>query len=431
MSIWAPLRVFWRSFSSDATLPHGFKATGVSCGIKKKAGKLDLAVVCSAAPCAAAGVFTTNQFRAAPVLVSQQQLAKHANSIHGVLINAGRANACTGDQGIADANRSIEIMSRLGVPNALVMSTGVIGPFLEMNKIEKGAQAAVAQLSDSLASWKSASEAIMTTDTFPKLLHRSFSFPESQRAARRFNMAGFCKGAGMIHPNMATMLALIATDAKVSPAALSTALRYAAQRSFNAISIDGDTSTNDTFTVLANGQHPSLKDDAPLTEQSDDFVFFRDALTSFAGELARLIVRDGEGATKFIAITVKEAKSEADAHRIASSIAKSPLVKTAMYGKDANWGRILCAAGYAGIPLQPEKVNLWFLDLEHSSDELKGMQLVKSGQPLPLDEDAAKKLLSKRDIGIVLRLGLGQASATYWTCDFSEDYIKINADYRS
>jgi glutamate N-acetyltransferase/amino-acid N-acetyltransferase len=301
-----------------------------------------------------------------------------------------------------------------------------------MDKIKAGIRDSYALLDSAPASWDNASRAIMTTDTVPKLFSRTFAVPTAvgSRELTACTIAGMVKGAGMIHPNMATMLGVMVTDASISPAALEAAIRYASDRSFNCISIDGDTSTNDTVAVLANGrafkQHRAgayVIDDT----KSDLYVAFRDALTASAGELAQRLVRDGEGATKFITITVKGARTFQEARHVASSIATSSLVKTAMFGQDANWGRILCAVGYSGADINPDSVNLFF-DGKTSADSL---QLVKNGRPHDTDEARASALLRETEINVRVELGLGDESATVWTCDFSIDYVKINADYRS
>lgn len=452
----------------DAAAPAtGFEATGVRCGIKKKPLVSDFCLIRSSTPCAAAGVFTTNQFCAAPVHVSKSVLASHASSVHGVVINAGCANACTGEQGMRDAEEMVRLASGVAsTPNALVMSTGVIGPFLPMEKIRAGFDAAVTTLpaakENPVEGWTNAALAVMTTDTHHKVLHRSFELDN-----KKFTFSGICKGAGMIHPNMATMLAVVATDLSVAPSALQAALSYAADRSFNSISIDGDTSTNDSLVVLANGQAPAWKqqgaagkkDQYGITGPSDpQFPAFQSILTAYLIELAHKIVRDGEGATKFVTVTVTSARSYKEAKTIANSIATSMLVKTALFGQDANWGRILCATGYAGVPIDANKVNLYIrptkdvhappAEAAHSAHgsmpptaltdgaasaagRLGPLHLVKGGQPFQCDEAHASALFRERDITLHVDLGLGAEDATVWTCDLSNEYVNINADYRS
>jgi glutamate N-acetyltransferase/amino-acid N-acetyltransferase len=326
------------------------------------------------------------------------------------------------------------------------MSTGVIGQPLKMDKIQNGISLLTGPngMSGDHEGWLKAAVGIMTTDTFPKL--RSKEFKTSNGATYR--MAGWCKGAGMIHPNMATMLSAVYTDAPVSSVCLDKALKHSVERSFNAISVDGDTSTNDTLVVLANGAAEGVK---PISDvNSQEYKDFEANLTSFASELAQLIVRDGEGATKFVDIRVEVkylivlfhdhlpcnltsyvclmpvqgARSFEEAKEIASTISKSPLVKTAIYGKDANWGRIVCAVGYSGIPIEPSKVNLHF---ETGDGSIK-LHLFKNGAPFDVNEDVAAKILAGEDIVIRVNLGLGKESAQMFTCDFSHEYISINAD---
>ncbi|KAL2916381.1 Arginine biosynthesis bifunctional protein ArgJ, mitochondrial [Polyrhizophydium stewartii] len=421
-----------RFVPSTGTFPAGFVAGATATGVKKSGAK-DLALVASPAhPCTVAAVFTTNRFCAAPVQVSRCVLAAtHGTGLRAVLVNSGCANACTGQRGLDDAWRLARLVDEsLGGPpqaaappdaaGTLVMSTGVIGQPLQMDKIERGVRSLVGHTGASLASWLAVAEGIMTTDTFPKLLSREFRAP----SGATYRMAGWSKGAGMIHPNMATLLSAVFTDASVSKPVLDAAVKFAADRSFNAISIDGDTSTNDTFAVVANGAS-----DAPLIDATigPDFDAFRDNLTAFAADLAKLIVRDGEGATKFVEIHVKGARSFAEAKTVASTIATSPLVKTAIYGKDANWGRIVCAVGYSGVDVDPSKVNLHFATLSGTYSQ----HLFKDGAPFDVSEETAAKILEEEDILITVDLGLGSEDARMYTCDFSHEYVSINADYRS
>ncbi|KAJ1550494.1 hypothetical protein HK405_000468, partial [Cladochytrium tenue] len=343
--------------------PLGFRAGAVHAGLKKRAGALDLALFASDPPCAAAAVFTKNAFAAAPVQVDRKILAANgAGRIRGLVVNSGCANACTGEAGLADAWATAAFVDRLlgagsgseATPASLVMSTGVIGQPLKMAALRSGLDQLAPRLGATHEAWLAAAEGVMTTDTFPKL--RSREFPALPSSSSSYRMAGFCKGAGMIHPNMATMLAAVFTDAAVSRECLQLALAHAAARSFNAVSVDGDTSTNDSFAVFANGAASggAVVDDPA----SPAFRRFRDDLTEFAVDLAKLIVRDGEGATKFITVRVEGAKTTEEARTVASAIARSPLVKTAVYGRDANWGRIVCAVGYSGAEVDPSRVNL-------------------------------------------------------------------------
>lgn len=393
---------------------RGFHFAGVACGLKPQTAAyggraLDLALVVSDGPCAAAGVFTQNRFPAAPVLYDRQALQANPAAMRAVVINAGNANACTGEQGLADAAAMAALAeTALGLPAgcALVMSTGVIGLPLPMDKVEAGLHTAVAGLRPSHEGVQLAAQAIMTTDTRPKL------------AARRVgdaSLLGLAKGAAMIHPNMATMLAVLVTDAAVEPAALHAALRRAVDRSFNAISVDGDTSTNDTVLVLANG----------LAGPVDPAAFER-ALGGVCTDLAQQIVRDAEGASKFITVQVSGAASEAEARRVAQTIATSLLVKTAVYGGDPNWGRVLAAAGRSGVELDAGRAALWF-----AGDGGAEFQTVAAGAPLPYDETEAARIFTCRDLLIHLDLGAGPAEATVWTSDLTHDYVSLNAHYRT
>jgi glutamate N-acetyltransferase / amino-acid N-acetyltransferase len=387
-----------------AMLPQGFRASGVAAGIKKKAGALDIALLVSETDCAAAAVFTTNKVKAAPVLRGMDVLKTHAGMQRGVLINAGCANACTGEEGLRNADDTAKALAtelRLADPRQLLtMSTGVIGVQLPMDKMRPGVFRAAQALSAD--GFDNAAAAIMTTDLVPKT---------AQIGKSGYSIVGMAKGSGMIHPNMATMLSVLVTDAVISPARLRLCLKNATQRSFNRISVDGDTSTNDTLLVLANG----MSGVKPSREE------FEEALTDVCVDLAKQVARDGEGATKFITILVTGAASERQAETVGRTIATSPLVKTAFYGEDANWGRIVCAAGYSGEEVNPDKLSLWF----------GGVHVFANGQPTAYSEAAATAAMKPSDVEIHLDLGLGQSYATVWTCDFSDKYVEINGRYRS
>jgi glutamate N-acetyltransferase/amino-acid N-acetyltransferase len=383
----------------------GFKVSSVDAGIRKQPAP-DVTLIAADGPVSAAGVFTTNLVKAAPVLVDQDVLRTRAADIRAVLINAGCANACTGEPGMANARQSQAwVAERLGCQpeQVLVMSTGVIGTQLPVDRLHSGITAATAALNAD--TWAEAAAGIMTTDTQPKL---------ASVTARGFTVAGIAKGAGMIAPNMATMLACVVTDAQVAPDLLHKALVAAASKSFNRIVIDGDMSTNDTLLALASGASGVKIDDEHLAS-------FTYMLTAVCMNLAHKIVRDGEGVTRFIEVLVKGAGSDADARHIANTIATSPLVKTAFYGGDANWGRILAAAGRAGVPLDQHRASLWYDDL----------QLVAHGTPLNYDEDRANALAGQPAVKVTLDLGLGHGEATIWTCDLSHDYVSINGHYRT
>ncbi|OZJ03883.1 Arginine biosynthesis bifunctional protein ArgJ, mitochondrial [Bifiguratus adelaidae] len=412
-----------RFIPTTGTYPAGFSLSGTHCGVKKGNVK-DLALVLSDRPCTAAAVFTQNVFKAAPVVVSRAVLDRKGNKdMRGIVVNSGCANAVTGGQGLENAQRMAKAVEGLTncQDSTLVMSTGVIGQHLPIERIEKGIREAQTALGSSHASWLAAAEAIMTTDTFPKLQSRSYTLP----SGKTFTLAGMTKGAGMIHPNMATLLGIMATDLAISAPLLQKALKHAADRSFNAISVDGDMSTNDTVAVLANGANGQ----AEIATEDDDFYGFRHHLTNFAASLAQLVVRDGEGATKFVTVRVKEAKSYTEAKTIASTIATSSLVKTALYGQDANWGRILCAVGYAPVQagFNPQNVSVSFIPADGSGE----LALLTHGEPEAVDEERAKVVLSMDEVEICVRLGEGKEEAVMWTCDLSHEYVSINADYRS
>jgi len=389
--------------------PQGFRLAGLACGLKRD-NRRDIALLVSDRPCAVAGVFTTNRVKAAPVLRDQALLARLEPTARAVLINTGSANACTGQRGLADAHDSAALVANLlGCPpdEVLTLSTGVIGLPLNMDAMRQGIERLVPALRPE--GWPEAAEAIMTTDTRPKLA--------SVRLSSGVVMAGMAKGAGMIAPHMATMLAVIGTDAALSPDTLDRMLRRAVEASFNRIVVDGDMSTNDTVLLLANG----ASDTTPDVEE------FGAALTALCIELAQAIVRDGEGATKFVTVEVTGAATEAVARAVARQIATSPLVKTAFYGADANWGRILAAAGYAGVELDPAQLALWLLD----ADGQPVMQLVCGGEPTAYDEQAAIALMRTDTWGVRLDLGQGTDVSHVWTCDLSHDYVTINGHYRT
>ena len=386
-------------------LPLGFRASGVAAGIKKN-GAPDLTVIASDTDCAAAAVFTTNKVKAAPVLRGMQQMGA-GRPIRVVVINAGCANACTGRQGMLNASETAGIAAKAlhtKANNVFVMSTGVIGVQLPMEKLQAGLPQAIAALS--IDGFTAASNAIMTTDTVPKT-----AMVEVGHGDKTVRFAGMAKGAGMIHPNMGTMLSVVMTDAIVDARVLRMALKQATKRSFNRISIDGDTSTNDTLLVLANGASGVKLSAKELST----------ALSDISIDLAKQVARDGEGATKFITIEVTGAKTERMAETIGRTIAKSPLVKTAFYGEDANWGRIVCAAGYSGEDVIPEKLSLWF----------SGVHVFAKGTPTKYSEQAATEAMKPHDVTIRLDLGLGSAAATVWTCDFSHEYVTVNGKYRT
>jgi glutamate N-acetyltransferase/amino-acid N-acetyltransferase len=401
----------------------GFDAAGVAAGIKKN-GAPDLAIVASRIPCRAAGIFTQNAFPAAPVNYDRQLLAFNPEGIQAIVINAGCANACTGVEGEANARLTAESAAlHLGATehSVLVMSTGVIGVQLPIARLEAALPTAIAALAPD--GWPAAAAAIMTTDTRPKLVTR-----EAQVGDRAVRCTGIAKGAGMIHPNMATMLSAVVTDAFVAQDVLQSALRSAAEQSFNRISIDGDTSTNDTVLLLANG----LADNEEITQAAGPlYAAFLALLTQVCSELAQAVVRDGEGVTRFVTIHVCGAGDDQAAHTAANTIATSPLVKTAFFGGDANWGRILAAAGRSGIHIDPQRAALYIDGGPDARTRRGELQLVAAGTPLRYSEEQATAIFAEPEIDVRLELGLGDGAATVWTSDLSYDYVRINGDYRT
>lgn len=391
------------------TAAKGYKAAGIHCGIKKN--KKDLAMVFSEVPAAAAGVYTKNRFAAAPVIVSREHLAN--GQARAIICNSGNANACSGEQGLQDARRMAELTAQeLGIAadEVVVASTGVIGQYLPMDTVESGIHLISGQLrSDGGAD---AAEAIMTTDLVEKVTAYALDI-----GGTTVTVGGMAKGSGMIHPNMATMLSFVTTDCAIAPELLQQALRYTVDRSYNLITVDGDTSTNDMVVVLANG----MAGNPPITAANEDFHRFVAVLQRVNSELSQQIVRDGEGATKFLEVTIRHAASFEDGKALAMGILGSNLVKTAFFGEDANWGRIVSAMGQTEVEFYPERVNIW----------LGNLQVTKDGQGLHFDEDIAKTILQKKDIKITVDLGMGNETVTAWGADLSYDYVSINASYRS
>ncbi|KAM3417919.1 Arginine biosynthesis bifunctional protein ArgJ [Cercospora zeina] len=477
---------------TSGTYPKGFLAGSAFAGVKASNTKYDdLALVVSEEPCPASAVFTQNIFKAAPVQVSKRLLhEKGSDAFRGVVVNSGCANAVTGVEGREHA----ELMARTTdsafgeseekkTPSTLVMSTGVIGQKLPIEKITSAIPKLKSNIGNTHEHWLNAANAICTTDTFPKLLSRQFTLPSSPETT--YSIAGMTKGAGMIHPNMATLLAIVCTDAKIAPGSMRKLLKRVIPNSFNSISIDGDTSTNDTLAFFANGAaapadvepvaYPALGNRKPAANPnaaerpqfprpSPDVTAMEIVLGDFLQDLAKLVVRDGEGATKFVTIRVRSDVSKITARRAATSIAGSALVKTALYGKDANWGRILCAIGYApgimssdlvsrpdlvngmmarvkpNIPydqinqVDPEATSVSFIPAD-GSEELK---LLVRGEPQNVDEVRAKQILEMEDLEILVRLEDRPVpnrrrthEAVFWTCDFSHEYVTINGDYRT
>jgi glutamate N-acetyltransferase/amino-acid N-acetyltransferase len=399
--------------TDDIVCPQGFLASAVAAGVKKANGKLDLGLLYSSRPSIAAARFTTNVVKAAPLLLSQAHLEKSGGEIRAIIVNSGNANACTGDAGMQVARKMAELGSQiLGISahQLLVASTGVIGVQLPFERLEKQASTLKAGLKPEAIG--DVAKAIMTTDTVRKVCSA-----EVLIAGKPVWISGMTKGAGMIQPNMATTLAFVLTDAMITRSLLEEVLTEACNKSYNRITVDGDTSTNDTLAVIANGASG-----CPLIdEKNDHYIAFAGTLTQVCQSLAQQIVRDGEGATKFIEIHVQGAESEAHATQIARSIANSPLFKTAMAGEDANWGRILCAAGYSGVRFDPGRTDI----------QIGSLLVCENGMGLGFDESQAKQILQQHDIRISLNLKSGTASSTVWTCDLTKEYIHINADYRT
>jgi glutamate N-acetyltransferase / amino-acid N-acetyltransferase len=399
---------------SEAALPRGFRFSATACGLKKT-GALDLALLSSDVPASAAAVFTQNLVVAAPVVVSKAHLRASKGRMRAVIINAGNANCATGEAGYAASVRTVEETAkrlRCQPSEVLVCSTGVIGVTLPVEKILRALPGISRNRRPSARSFAELSLAICTTDTRPKTASTTFKM-----VGKRIHLVGCAKGAGMIHPNMATTLAFVATDAAIAPALLQKMLREVAARTFNCISIDGDTSTNDTLLVLANGAAgaPAIKAGTAAHRA------FSRALEEVCHSLALQIVADGEGAQRVIEIEVRGAKTEAAARQIAQTIATSPLVKTAFAGGDPNWGRIFAAAGRSGVKFDPNRVDI----------HMAGIPVLRRGQPLNFNERAASNRLLAPEVHIVVDLHAGRALARYWTCDFTAEYVRINASYRT
>ncbi|MCL6612143.1 MAG: bifunctional glutamate N-acetyltransferase/amino-acid acetyltransferase ArgJ [Peptococcaceae bacterium] len=393
------------------TAAVGFTASGVAAGVKYK-GKKDIAVIYSECDAAAAGVFTTNVVKAAPVILNMERLT--SGRARAVVVNSGNANACNGDRGMADARAMAEEAARLlGIPGeaVLVASTGVIGQPMPMDRIIPGIGSAVANLSR--AGGTDAAEAIMTTDTELKQHAVSFCLD-----GKRVTVGGMAKGSGMIHPNMATMLCFVTTDAAISPACLKECLAGAVDRSFNMVTVDGDTSTNDMVVALANG----MAGNREIGDMGEDGCrVFREALTEVCVALAKAVARDGEGATKLIEVRVVNAPEERDARLAARGVAASSLFKAAVFGEDANWGRIICAAGYSGARFNPRAVDIYLGDV----------QVARDGEGLAFDEEKAASVLAQKEVRVLIDFKEGDHEATAWGCDLTYEYVKINGSYRT
>jgi len=403
----------WESIEGDLASPLGFRAAAVAAGIKMTRDALDLALIFSDSPATtAAGVFTTNRVAAAPVLLSRQNLVESRGRCRAIVVNSGNANACTGREGLHTAEETACVTAELlGIEpsQVLVASTGVIGVALNADLILQQLPHLKESLSKENA--KAVAHAILTTDTVPKTC-----VVRSEARGKAVHIAGIAKGAGMIHPRMATMLSFITTDASIGERMLHNLLIGAVEDSFNRVTVDGDTSTNDTVVALASG----LAETAVIPG-NDSRAWFAEGLTLVCQTLARMIARDGEGASKLVTVEVVGARTPLDADRVARAIANSPLVKTALAGADPNWGRILCAAGYSGAKFDPNKVEV----------SVNSMVLCRKGVDAGFDEAAAHRELDRKEILLRVDLHAGTATARVWTCDFTRDYIDINASYRS
>lgn len=404
-----------KQIRGGVTAAKGFLASGMHVGIRKNKEKKDLALVWSERMCAAAAVYTTNKVKGQPLIVSREHLSD--GKAQAIIVNSGNANTCTGEAGIAAAKRMAALVAeRLPVKpeDVVVASTGVIGQLLDVSVIEAGMDSLVAGLSK--AGYLDAREAIMTTDTVKKELAVQFELK-----GKTVTIGAMAKGSGMIHPNMATMLSFITTDCAIDQSLLQKALSESVRRSYNRVSVDGDTSTNDMVVILANG----MAENSLITSKDDDYQEFCEALDWLNIQMARSIARDGEGATKLIECVVEGASDEEKAEQLAKGVICSSLVKTAFFGADANWGRILCALGYTRNDFDPEKVDVSF---ESASGFIS---VCKNGAPLPFSEEKAKKILSYQEVTVYVDLHEGDAQATAWGCDLSYEYVRINGDYRT
>jgi glutamate N-acetyltransferase / amino-acid N-acetyltransferase len=393
----------------SVTLPKGFKAGGMHCGVKRK--RLDLGYIASEVPATAAGVYTMNTFQAAPLIVTQKSIAKE-NKIQAIIVNSGNANACTGEQGLKDAEAMQKnFAEELGVESHLiaVTSTGVIGELLPMDKINNGIKQILDSEYEDELKFK---QAILTTDTCMKDIAVQIKID-----GKTVTIGGAAKGSGMIHPNMATMLGFVTTDANIGHEELLFALRDVTNQTFNMITVDGDTSTNDMVLVMANG----LADNAKLTKEHPDWKTFVKGLKVVCEALAKKIAKDGEGATKLIEVQVNGAYSVTAASAVGKAIISSNLVKTAIYGTDPNWGRIVSAIGYSGVPVEPNAIKV----------SIGPFPVFEKGLPCMRSEETVKEYLEQENIQIFVELNQGESSATAWGCDLTYDYVKINASYRT
>ena len=396
--------------------PQGFSANGIHCGIRKNRTKRDIALIVSDVPAAAAATYTTNLVKGAPLTVTKNNIAD--GYAKAVICNSGNANTCNAD-GIEVAEKMCDLVaSEIGIDakDVIVASTGVIGQKLDIEPIKNGLSELAKGLGKSAEHSDYASEGILTTDTVKKEIAVSFAI-----GGKECKIAGIAKGSGMIHPNMATMLVFITSDAAISPAMLQKALSFDIKKTFNMVSVDGDTSTNDMVSVMANG----LAGNEMIDAEGEDFEIFCKALNTVTVYLCKMIAGDGEGATKMLECTVSGAKDEKCAKTVAKSVICSSLLKAAMFGADANWGRVLCAIGYSGADVDVNKIDVSF------SSKAGEIAVCKNGAGIDFSEEEAKKVLLEKDINIIISLNDGNAEATAWGCDLTYDYVKINGDYRT
>ena len=411
------------SIPGGVTAAQGFQAACCAAGIKYK-GRVDMAMLCASTPCAVAGVFTSNVVKAAPV-VWDRQIVQNVRTARAVVVNAGIANAATGPAGMAMCEETAACAAAaLNVPAETVLlgSTGVIGPGLPMDRIAYGVNAMAGTLSDTLEAGTAASRAIMTTDTVNKECAVAFELPAADgQGTVKVTLGGMSKGSGMIHPNMCTMLAYLTTDCAIDQALLQKAVEDVVKDTFNMISVDGDTSTNDSLLVLASG----LAGNAPIAEADEGYQIFRDALFTVCRTLAIKMAGDGEGATRLMEMQVINADTKENARKLARSVISSSLVKAMVFGKDANCGRILCALGYAGVDFDPAVIELYLLGAGED------LCFYKDGCVQAFDEDRALQILSEKEVRFRVDMKMGDQEATAWGCDLTYDYVKINGDYRS
>ena len=412
-----------RNISGGATSAKGFSAACCAAGIKYQ-GRMDMAMLLSVSPCVGAGVFTSNKVKAAPVLWDREIISSGC-PVQAVIVNAGIANAATGKTGLDLCRATAEYTgNQFGIPasSVLIGSTGVIGPNIPLEKITAGISMMASTLSDSPEAGTAASKAIMTTDTINKECAVEFDLPaENGQGKVTVRLGGMCKGSGMIHPNMCTMLAYLTTDCAIDPSLLQQALSDVVQDTFNMITVDGDTSTNDTLLVLANG----LAGNRPICERDERYNLFREALFAVCRKLAITMAGDGEGATHLVEMRVYNADTKENARALARSVVGSSLVKAMIFGKDANCGRILCALGYAGPDFDPSVIELFLIG------EKETVCFYRDGYVQAFDEEKAAAILSEKEVRFACDMKMGECEATAWGCDLTYDYVKINGDYRS